>query len=322
MCTVFRTNKNRNGNFFVGKNYDVPDPCMAMIFLNIQGAEKQALIMPPEIPVKWKSKYGSITCSQMCKDFPSSGMNEVGLIVEQTTLWNTIYPDRDERPAIKELQWIQLMLDTCATTEEVIKKSKEVRISQNAAKIQYFICDALGDVCLIQYILGDMLLIRGDDLKYSVITNDMYNTSIDYLNIHEGYGGKKVLVKSDISVDRFAVTVNDIVHNEYIKIEDAFSILDLSAFSLTQLSIVYDPVNMFVSYRSKNSSEIKSINISRFDFAKMSVPLIKEVDDTGNEFLEFSKEKNYELIKYFFTESCYFKNIRVTEKDMEMLAQL
>lgn len=253
MCTVFKTNKNKNGNFFVGKNYDAPDPCKIMIFLNKPGEDKQGLIRPPEIPAKWKAKYGSITYNQVCKEFPCSGMNEAGLIVEQTTLWNTMYPDRDERPAIQELQWIQMMLDTCATTEEVIEKSKQVRISQSAAKIQYFICDVSGNACLIEYILGDMILIREDDFKYPVIANDMYKTSIDYLNTHEGYGGKKVLMKSDMSLDRFAVTVDALIHNKYSQQEECFDILNLAAFALTQWSIVYDPVNKFVLYRSKNS---------------------------------------------------------------------
>lgn len=36
-------------------------------------------------------------------------MNEAGLVVEQTTLWSTLYPGADERPAVNELQWIRYL---------------------------------------------------------------------------------------------------------------------------------------------------------------------------------------------------------------------
>jgi penicillin V acylase-like amidase (Ntn superfamily) len=87
MCTFFRY---KFGNrCFIGKNYEVPSPCSGLIFWNPAGIKKRALIKPPEEPVEWLSKYGNITFNQVGRDFPSSGMNEKGLIVEQTILWNT-----------------------------------------------------------------------------------------------------------------------------------------------------------------------------------------------------------------------------------------
>ncbi|MBH1940835.1 linear amide C-N hydrolase [Mobilitalea sibirica] len=321
MCTVFKLNNTREGNFYVGKNYDAPDPCQIMIFINNAGIEKQALIKGPEVPVRWEVTYGSITFNQLCRDFPCSGMNEAGLIVEQTTLWNTIYPDRDERPAVKELQWIQLMLDTCATTNEVIAKSKEVRISQSAANLQYFICDSSGDVCLIEFIMGEMHLYRGDDLVYPVIANDMYETSLDYLKIHEGYGGHRKIAASDLSLDRFAVTVDAICRQQMNpSIDTCDSILSLSAFSLTQWSVIYDTANQCISYKSKNSTNIKHINFSEYDFHHLEVPLIKMLDTDEHDFINFTVEKNYELLKFFYSESQYFKNLKISEDEIKSQA--
>ena len=40
----------------------------------------------------WTSKYGSITINQFGREFPSRGMNEVGLVVGEMTLTETQFP--------------------------------------------------------------------------------------------------------------------------------------------------------------------------------------------------------------------------------------
>jgi len=321
MCTVFKTNLYKDQCFYVGKNYDAPDPCRIMVCVNPPGVEKRALIAPPEEPVTWRSHYGSITCNQVCKDFPVSGMNEAGLVVEQTTLWNTVYPDRDDRPAIKETQWIQYILDTCATTAEVIESSKGIRISQEAARLQYFICDSGGDVCVISYIMGEMSLIRGGDMPHTVIANDMYGTSLDYLGIHEGYGGRRKITPSDMSLDRFASAADAVANHTYGEPEDCFAALAGAAFDMTQWSIVYDPVHGSVLYRSKHDPEAKRVDLHDFDLGAMGAPLARDMDEGRGDFTELTVERNLELIRFFFEESRYFPDVQVTGQDMEMLAR-
>ena len=321
MCTVCKTNWNQDHRFYVGKNYDAPDPCRIMVFVNPPGVEKQALIAPPEEPARWRSVYGSVTCNQVCKDFPVSGMNEAGLIVEQTTLWNTVYPDRDPRPAIKETQWIQYMLDTCASTGEVIEKSEGIRISQEAARLQYFICDRSGDACIISYIMGEMTLIRGNEMPHQVIANDMYGTSLDYLGIHAGYGGKRDIAPSDMSLDRFAAAADAVARHTYDAPGECFAALDRVSFDLTQWSIVYDPVRSIVLYRSKGGPAVKQVDLAAFALGDMRVPLVRDMDTGDGVFETLTVEKNLGLIKYFFEESRYFPEVKVTKEDMEMLAR-
>lgn len=328
MCTVFKLQtKDDDSVFIVGKNHDTPDPCYGMVFINQRNIKKTALIIEPEIPMMWKSTWGSITFSQVGKEFPVCGMNEAGLVVEQTTLWNTTYPDRDKRPALKELQWIQYMLDTCSTVDDVINNLQKVRIAQEGSRIQFFVCDETGDTALIEYILGKEVVFHGSELPYPVIANDMYETSIDYLNIHQGYGGKKVLKESPLSIDRFAVTVNEV--NRYMdgiyttvdktvnyEVQVGFNILEKAEFEHTQWKMIYQPRTRAVWYSTKASPALKTVKLGDFDLSCDVKSLVRDIDSNQGDFSEYSTGLNYNLAKLFFTTSVIGKATKVSEAQL------
>ncbi|MFC7442225.1 linear amide C-N hydrolase [Laceyella putida] len=160
MCTTFFL---RNGEQrIVGKNLDIfyDDGCL---FTNSRGLKKTALIMPPEQPLTWVSQYGSLTFSQTGKEFPVGGMNEKGLVVEQMTLPETQYPEVDDRPAVKELQWIQYMLDTCCSAQEVLESAKLIRISQSTSHLHYLVCDPSGNA-ILEHADGKLATYSGDEI--------------------------------------------------------------------------------------------------------------------------------------------------------------
>ncbi|HEX3047513.1 MAG TPA: linear amide C-N hydrolase [Bacillota bacterium] len=320
MCTVFKHQAFTDSSFIIGKNYDTPDPCYGMIFTNQRNLSKTALIRNPEIPKQWKSTYGSIVFSQVGKEFPSCGMNEAGLVVEQTTLWNTTYPDRDHRPALKELQWIQYMLDTTATVDEVINSLQGLRIAQADAGIQYFVCDGNGDLALIEYILGKEVVFRKNELPYPVIANDMYQTSVDYLHIHRGYGGTKEFKSSPFSIDRFVFIANELnsriepgrIDNE---VEIGFSILQQAEFEETPWQLVYQPQEKMIWYKSKNSPQLKSLHLGQFNFSETGQSLVKDIESNqSDEFAFYSTEKNYRLAKSFFSTNRLVKAAKYSEE--------
>jgi choloylglycine hydrolase len=320
MCTVFKLQTDQASKFIVGKNYDTKDPCYGMIFTNPRNIKKTALIMQPDTPKQWNSVFGSVTFSQVGKEFPSCGMNEAGLVVEQTTLWNTVYPDRDQRPAVKELQWIQYMLDTCATVDDVMRQLPELRVTQEVARIQYFVCDETGDCALIEYILGKEIIFRNAELPYPVIANDMYQTSLDYLHIHQGYGGKKEFTQSSLSIDRFVTTVHEteiLKENENMddQMELGFYVLQQSEFDQTQWKIVYLPRTKTIGYRTKESAQLKIITLGQFDFSEREKNYVKNIEsDQSKEFMIYSTEINYQLAKSFFTTNILAKTVKISEE--------
>lgn len=151
MCTTICFRK--ENKIIVGNNEDTLIK-KGIIFTNHRGFHKKAMLIPPEEPFEWVSKFGSISFSQCGKEFPSSGMNECGLIVEQMNLPETIYPPIDDRKAIKELQWIQMILDTCRTSAEVVDITKKIRISQSILPIHFLVCDSTGDYRIIEFFNG------------------------------------------------------------------------------------------------------------------------------------------------------------------------
>ena len=69
---------------------------------------------------KWVSKYGSVSFDTAGRGFAWSGMNEAGLVMSTMSLYETELPPADQRPVLDSGNWIQYLLDTCATVEEVL----------------------------------------------------------------------------------------------------------------------------------------------------------------------------------------------------------
>lgn len=297
----------------------MPSPCYGLIFWNPPGIKKRALIKPPEEPMEWTSKYGNITFNQVGRDFPASGMNEKGLVVEQTTLWNTIYPDRDNRKAIKELQLIQYVLDVCSSTGEALECIKNVRISQEMAKLQYIVSDSSAHICLVEFILGEMKVYSGNDFAYQVITNDMIGTSIDYLNIHAGFGGVKPIQYSKYSLDRYVVTVDAVQMSlKSEKITNAFDLLNLTEYEDTQWQIVYDFKASGLKWRTISNETINELCLA--DFVNKTDCITIEFDTKEQK--AYTNSRNLALVKRFFKESVYFIGVRTSDKDIEILASI
>src|SRR6266487_5514864 len=113
-CTTFCINK--NGQIVFGRNYDWVTGA-GIVYTNHRGLYKTSFKTDDGETISWVSKYGSITFNQYGKEFPTGGMNENGLVVELMWLDETRYPNRDSRPSVNVLQWIQYQLDHSATTE-------------------------------------------------------------------------------------------------------------------------------------------------------------------------------------------------------------
>lgn len=130
-CTTFCL-KNPESLIY-GRNYDFFIQT-GFVVINRKGLEKTALVQPPAIPVKWVSKYGSITFNQIMIDMPMDGMNEKGLVIAQMALSESKFPDKDNRPSLGGLQWMQYQLDNSATLNDVIENNKKVRIEPDIIK--------------------------------------------------------------------------------------------------------------------------------------------------------------------------------------------
>jgi choloylglycine hydrolase len=279
-----------------------------MLFTNASGLAKKALMLPPETPAEWTSHFGSVTFAQVGKEFPACGMNDAGLVVEQTTLWNTVYPDRDERPAVKELQWIQFMLDTCSSVAEVIEATRRIRVAQEMARLQYFVADRNGNTALISYIVGNEDIRMCESLPYPIIANDMYDTSVDFLHIHEGFGGKRRIDDtSEESLDRFARVARTLAgnaKNEAPRPESGFAVLDSVTTTSTQWKIVYEPASLKIHYSTRANAAIRTIDLANLTLTDPEKTRCRNIEEPGTEpLIRYSTELNRRLVDAFFAAS-------------------
>jgi choloylglycine hydrolase len=175
-CTTFFINK--NGQMVFGRNYDwVTDA--GIVCTNLKGLSKISMKTENGETIGWVSKYGSITFNQYGKEFPTGGMNEKGLVVELMWLDETKYPAADNRPAIGVLQWIQYQLDNCITIDEIIETDKKLRVSPTGTTpLHYLVADANGKVATIEFLNGKMVVHKGSDLSFPVLTNNTYDESV------------------------------------------------------------------------------------------------------------------------------------------------
>ena len=303
----------RSGESFVfGHNFDFYTG-MGFVVVNKRNVQKIALLYPGEIPVKWVSKYGSITFNQLGKEFPFGGMNEKGLIVEQMWLEESQYPPADERPALMELQWIQYQLDNCSTVDEVIASNKSLRISQNQGNIHYLVCDRSGKVASIEFIGGKFVCHTDGDLPTEVLTNSTYDKSLKYLKKMESNGGVVDSADFNESTDRFARlsnAVKDYSANPAKPMEDyAFdALLSVSVESenhATQWSIVYDAQKLNIVFKTHTNKKLRKLSLDDFDFSCDSPTPILNIEegfegDVSGRFVEYTTDGNRDLIKAVF----------------------
>jgi hypothetical protein len=145
----------------------------------------------------------------------------------------------------------------------------------------------------------------------------MIGTSLDYLNIHLGFGGKKSVQFSKYSLDRYVVTV-DAIHNglESVSIQNAFELLNLSKYEDTQWQIIYDLEAKCIQWRTKNNHIIKKLLLTDFYLKKECITI--EMDTMEQNI--YAKSRNLMLVNSFFKGNVLFEKMKISDLDIETLA--
>src|SRR5687767_2315802 len=313
-CTTFCL-KSR-GEVLFGKNYDwmIGD---GLVFVNKRGVSK---VSTEDVnPAKWVSKYGSVTFNQYGWESPSGGMNEAGLVIELMWLDDTQYPKTDDRPAIDVLEWIQFNLDTAATADDVIRNSETVRIA-SAVKLHYLVNDKKGNSATIEFLDGKLVAHSGDKLPIATLANDTYAKSLDYSKT-------AATTSSEYSLDRFSRAAAKSkeferqARSEKEAVDYAFDVLEnVAQKNSTQWSIVYDQKRDRIYFRTRKSSNLKSVDTSSLDFS-CSTPVkildinLKEAGDVTGRFKNYTREANRDLIERSFGGTDFLKGVPNSSKD-------
>jgi hypothetical protein len=228
-CTVFAVTNPSDGKVaIVAKSYDW-DTQAAMVVQNPAGVTKRAVTFPggdykgspplPKAAWTWTSKLSSITFDQYGEDFPIAGMNEAGLVVEGAEMdpgtaykSENFYVPAGATHVVSLNQWVQYVLDTFSTVQEVVAELKgppPYALMPSTVPEHFLICDASG--CVVAEIEKNALVLtQGQDLGVQplggafipvpAIANDFYDCStkgttargLDYSLVdYEGFGGTR-----------------------------------------------------------------------------------------------------------------------------------
>jgi len=289
MCTVF-TNVEKLTTV-AAKNYD----CIidgGMIFTNRRNMIKKSLVMPPEKEFSWISLYGSVTFSQSGKGMPSCGINEKGLIVEQATLPETKYESKDERAEISCLETIQYLLDTSATVEQAYKSFQNFRISNNSAKLHYFIIDRCGKKAIIEFLNGETNFISVND-RLPIITNSSYE---DLCTHRKKYSSEY----EENSFMRFDIVKSELLKGGLMTEDRAFLILDKAKRTDTIWSIVYEIEQNKIYFKYGKQGK-KIINLNDIDYGETAASYLYDMESEDVFCWQpYSREMNRKNIERFY----------------------
>jgi penicillin V acylase-like amidase (Ntn superfamily) len=337
-CTTFVLKNDRSLLF--GRNLDW-QVGTGLLIVNKKNVEKTALIDSAANPIKWISKYGSITFNQVGRDLPYGGMNETGLVVEQMTLASTKYPAKDGRNSIQACQWIQYQLDNCSTIGEVINTNKNLRIVDKISFLHFLICDRSGNIAAIEFLNGVMTVKTGVQLPVAVLANSTYDESISAYksNANTSFDG---------SLHHFCTAAKMVEDYSTDKVKDdvAYSFDILKAVSeshSTKWSIVYDIKNMRVYFKvfetptltetqiiflkDEGLVKTKMVDFNQIDFSNTSPCLVMdlELDKDGlvnSYFQNYTTSINKEYISKAFD---YFWRlgipIHISDEELNYLAK-
>ena len=169
---------NLEGEFELAANFDWKARG-GHVFLSPRGQIKAAEELSKQRyyrPVRWVSRYASLTLSQFGRDYPMQGINERGLS-GAVLMAPASYPRYGRYGVITENLWLQHQLDQYATIQEVSAHLNDFGIRKISADLHWFLCDASGECATIEFSEGSPRIYRTSDKRMHVITNSPVQVS-------------------------------------------------------------------------------------------------------------------------------------------------
>ncbi len=255
--------------------------------------------------ITWKSKYGSITYNTFGREFIDGGINEAGLYVGEMTLMETEYYTDHSKPTFYHCFWMQYLLDNYASVNEVIENLTTVCIDGHS-RWHFFIADKTGDVATIEFIKGNPIIHRGENLPHKILCNSNYSSDLDSLKLYKGYGGERIIDINDKENTKRTVRATELMRifneNKPKPIVDySFDMLSSLNLGNNQWQVVCDLTNQKIYFKTILCSKIKYTSIKEFNFDTsnqlyLDIHSDLENDITGN-FKPLSAKANIKIVR-------------------------
>jgi len=291
-----------------GTNLDLFIPGDGLIFVNQRDVTKR---WPGEgttgESLEWTSEYGSVTFSLCGREFAWGGINDAGLVISSMQLASGEYPAPDERPPIGDGAFVQYVLDTCGTVEEVTQLDSVLRVYERSSPpSHYLFADKTGNCGAIEYIDGEFLCHIGETLPVKAMANMPYERSAF---AYERGGTRWWWSNPGQSAERVAAAENRSrafdAAADTSAVNYAFgTLVYYVAAPHTRWNIVFDIDDGDIWYRSDQSPTYKHISLDWFDFSCGEPFLMLDVNarfegDARGHFASYDADVNLELFRTF-----------------------
>ena len=227
-CTCFAA-VGEEGELVFGRNFDFPKNPALLLFTDPPDGYMSVSMVDlgyfgysmSHLPDPEKGSVGLM----MTPYLPFDGMNEHGFAVGMAAIPHAEPPHDPRKVTIGEIQVIRLLLDRAKNVEEAITLLGEYNVEMTDPPIHYILADRSGDSAIIEFVGGEMKVLREDE-PWQVVTNFI---------IH-GSGAPEV-----VSCSRYRYAYDGLCEaNGSVSLEEAMDLLEGSSLSSTIWSIVYN----------------------------------------------------------------------------------
>ncbi len=316
-CTSFVLKANKTLLF--GSNYD-NDIWPGLLYVNKKNVKKTGWEPGTTGEIaQWVSKYGSVTFNTAGYQLAWAGMNEKGLVMSTMALGETKNPEPDERPPLASPLWMQYILDTCATVDELTATDKIVRIKDTVD--HYLVCDAGGDAAVIEFLDGEMVVHRRESLPIKALANTVYSACVSEWRERSPRDinrpkSRTARVQEKLSTFDPDSTIPPAAY--------AFEILnDVSSPPYTRWSIVFDIPNRIIRFKTYANRNERHMDLKKIDYGCETPAMMMDVHadlkgDITDAFEEIDQQYCLRHLIRFLKES----EIEMPEEQVKVLIDL
>jgi hypothetical protein len=194
------------------------------------------------------------------------------------------------------MQWMQYVLDNFSTVDEVIANTE--RVSIDGWEWHFFVADASGKTAVIEFLEGRPIIHTGESMPVPLVANSVYSQAVEWLELHEGFGGSAPVHQSLREFPRFIYGAK--ILQEYLDqdpVEYSFGILEAMSQSV-RWSIAFDVSRSRVYFKTNVNEELRWFDFGPEDFGGEGDPLAMDIDsgreDVKTRFLPFSEDQERE----------------------------
>lgn len=316
MCSVIGIMDEKRA--FLGANYDFRFG-HGLAYLCTRGLHKWAEDSQGE-RVEWTNRYGSVSFVQFGCELPTSGMNEAGLAIHLLEQRDAEYPVlREGVPRFNELQWIQYQLDNYATIEEVVHGLNDIQIEQVVMKLHYSLCDASGQIAIVEFVNGQIVVERSPASRCIVMTNHSQATSeahyhsvataTDNRNSDSSSLNRYVRLRKKSLEHNTLVDTRDFIWDALQTVAIKPAPLDyigrwlrLKPWFISYWQCVFDPTARQIHFEIRGNRQRCFLDLTALDFSTSSQRMTADlhtscVGDFGRKLISYSRDLNTRVVQ-------------------------